>query len=77
MAIVPTGTVAALFVLAIEIRRYVPMTTAAKKSRAKYMRDWRKKNPGKQKLYTEKMWERKAEQERLAKAEREAAGTCV
>lgn len=46
------------------------MTAEARAARAKYMREWRKKNPGKQKEYTAKTWERKGEQIR---AEREAA----
>jgi hypothetical protein len=46
------------------------MTAEARAARAKYMREWRKKNPGKQKEYTAKTWERKGEKIR---AEREAA----
>lgn len=46
------------------------MTPEARAARAKYMREWRKKNPGKQKEYTAKTWERKGQQIR---EEREAA----
>ena len=46
------------------------MTPDAKKARAKYMREWRRKNPDKIKEYDAKKWERKAER---IKAEREAA----
>lgn len=51
------------------------MTPAAKEARAKYMREWRKRNPGKQKEYNERKWERKAreqqEKERAAEANAE------
>ena len=46
------------------------MTPEARAARAKYMREWRKKNPEKQREYDAKKWERKGEQIR---AEREAA----
>ena len=42
----------------------------ARAARAKYMREWRKKNPGKQREYDAARWERKAQRIR---AEREAA----
>lgn len=57
------------------------MTTAAKKERAKYMREWRKKNPEKARKYEEKKWERRAERaamERMtAGAETDRAGACM
>ncbi|MBR4824793.1 MAG: hypothetical protein IKZ86_08330 [Spirochaetaceae bacterium] len=46
------------------------MTPEARAARAKYMREWRKKNPEKQREYDAKKWERKGQQIR---AEREAA----
>ena len=46
------------------------MTPEAKKARAKYLREWRRKNPDKQKEYDARKWERKAEK---LKADREAA----
>ena len=46
------------------------MTKEAKAARAKYMREWRKKNPDKQREYNARKWERKAQQ---IAAEREAA----
>ena len=46
------------------------MTPAAKLARAQYMREWRKKNPEKQREYNARKWERKAQQ---IAAEREAA----
>jgi hypothetical protein len=56
------------------------MTAAAKKERAKYMREWRKRNPEKTREYDERKWERKAEQamrQRAAAAEADRAGACV
>ena len=35
------------------------MTKEARAARAKYMREWRKKNPEKQREYDAKKWERK------------------
>lgn len=46
------------------------MTKEARAARAKYMREWRKKNPEKQREYDAKKWERKGQQIRQ---EREAA----
>ena len=46
------------------------MTQEARIARAKYMREWRKKNPEKQREYDARKWERKAEKIRT---EREAA----
>lgn len=46
------------------------LTPEARAVRAKYMREWRKRNPDKQREYNEKKWERKAEKIRQ---EREAA----
>ena len=48
------------------------MTKEARAARAKYMREWRKKNPEKQREYDAKKWERKGQQ---IKAEREAAAS--
>ena len=48
----------------------VTMTPAAKLARAQYMREWRKKNPEKQREYNARKWERKAQ--RIAE-ERKAA----
>ena len=36
------------------------MTEAAKKARAQYAKEWRRKNPDKQKAITERYWEKKA-----------------
>ena len=44
------------------------MSPEAKKARALYMREWRKRNPEKQREYTAKQWEHKAE---YAKRKRE------
>lgn len=44
------------------------MTPEARAARAKYMREWRKKNPEKQREYDARKWERKA-----AEIKREAA----
>lgn len=46
------------------------LTAEARAARAKYMREWRKKNPDKQREYEAKKWERKGQQIREA---REAA----
>lgn len=40
------------------------MTEEAKKSRAEYFRKWRKANPGKNKEYCSRYWERKARQQK-------------
>ena len=48
------------------------MTAEARAARAKYMREWRKKNPEKQREYDAKKWESKGQQ---IKAEREAAAS--
>lgn len=37
------------------------MTPEAKLARAQYMREWRKKNPDKQREYNIRKWERKAQ----------------
>lgn len=50
------------------------MTKEARAARAKYMREWRKRNPEKQREYDAKKWERKAEK---IKAEREAASASL
>lgn len=36
------------------------MTAEARAERARYMREWRKRNPEKQREYDAKKWERKA-----------------
>ena len=46
------------------------MTPEARAARARYMREWRRKNPEKQREYDAKKWERKAAE---IKREREAA----
>ncbi len=38
------------------------MTEEARAARAKYMREWRKKNPEKVREYDEKKWEKKGQQ---------------
>ena len=43
------------------------MTKEAKEARAKYMREWRRKNPEKQREYTARKWERKGEEIRRQK----------
>ena len=48
------------------------MTKEARAARAKYMREWRKKNPEKQREYDAKKWERKGAEIR---ADREAAAS--
>ena len=40
------------------------MTAEAKAARAEYMREWRRKHPDKQREYTARTWERKAQQKR-------------
>lgn len=47
------------------------MTNEAKRVRAAYMREWRKKNPDKTRAYKEKQWEKLAE----AKAAKAAAAS--
>lgn len=49
------------------------MTPEAKKARAKYLREWRRKNPEKQKEYDARKWERKAEKLKADRTDREAA----
>lgn len=38
------------------------MTPEARAVRAAYMREWRRRNPGKERAYNVKKWERKAQQ---------------
>ena len=38
------------------------MTDAAKRARAEYAKEWRKKNPDKQREINRRYWEKKAEQ---------------
>lgn len=44
------------------------LSAEARAARAKYMREWRRKNPDKQREYAERQWERKAEQAKTEKA---------
>lgn len=55
-----------------KVRYKMAMTPEARAARAKYMREWRKKNPEKQREYDAKKWERKAAE---IKREREAAAS--
>ena len=48
------------------------LTPEAKAARAKYMREWRKKNPQKQREYAERQWEKKAQQ-----AKEQEAAACA
>lgn len=50
------------------------MTGEAKRARAAYLRQWRKRNPGKQKEYDQRKWENKAA---AIKAEKEAAAAAA
>lgn len=52
-----------------EVRRRMALSAEARKARAAYMREWRRKNPGKQKEYDAKKWERKAEMLKMARQE--------
>lgn len=36
------------------------LSPEAKRARAAYMREWRRRNPEKEKIYQERKWERKA-----------------
>lgn len=47
------------------------ITEAAKRKRAQYYRDWRKKNPGKASEYQKRYWERKSQQVTDVKASNE------
>ena len=49
------------------------MTPEAKVARARYMREWRKRNPEKQKEYMENMWQKKADQREQEREESEGA----
>lgn len=44
------------------------LTKEAKAARAAYMREWRKKNPEKQREYTARKWEKKGDEIRAARA---------
>lgn len=44
------------------------MTAEARAARAKYMREWRKKNPNKQSEYDRRKWERKGAEIRATRA---------
>lgn len=48
------------------------LTDEAKAARAKYAREWRKKNPEKQKAITARYWEKKAQE--AAAESKEAVG---
>ena len=50
------------------------LSAEAKAERAKYMREWRKKNQHKLREYSDRHWERKAEQ---TAAEKQPAGQGV
>lgn len=43
-----------------DTRAATTMTEAAKRARALYAKEWRRKNPDKQKAITERYWEKKA-----------------
>jgi hypothetical protein len=45
------------------------LTKEARAARAKYMREWRKKNPEKQREYTARKWEKKGAQIRKERAD--------
>ena len=47
------------------------LSPEARKARALYMREWRRKNPEKQREYNEKKWERKAA--KMKKEEQESS----
>lgn len=47
------------------------MTEAAKRQRAQYYRDWRKRNPTKASEYQKRYWERKSQQMTDVKASNE------
>ncbi|MEE5991779.1 MAG: hypothetical protein V3G42_00915 [Oscillospiraceae bacterium] len=43
-----------------EIEIEIEMSPEAKSAKAEYLREWRKKNPGKQREYNARSWEKKA-----------------
>lgn len=43
-------------------RALASLSAAAKKARAEYAKEWRKKNPDKQREINRRYWEKKAEQ---------------
>ena len=49
------------------------MNDEAKKARAAYMRDWYKRNPGKQREYQDRYWRKKAAQAAAEQADDEEA----
>ena len=49
------------------------MTAEAKRARAKYMREWRRKNPEKQAMYDARKWQRIADRAAAEKEARKAA----
>lgn len=51
------------------------LTKEARAARAAYMREWRKKNPEKQREYDAAKWERKAAQHRYCEKEAREAAT--
>lgn len=50
------------------------MTKEARAARAKYMREWRKKNPDKAKAIKDRYWERQAEKIRQQRANADGQG---
>ena len=48
---------------------HMSMTQEAREERAAYMREWRKKNPEKQRVNQQRYWERKAAEKRREAAE--------
>lgn len=51
------------------------MTAEARKARAAYLRQWRKKNPGKQREYDQRKWESKGAAIRAQREAEAAAAT--
>ena len=49
------------------------LTPEARAARARYMREWRRKNPDKQREYEAKKWENKAAQIKREKEQAEGA----
>lgn len=47
------------------------LTEAAKRQRAAYYRDWRRRNPGKASEYQKRYWERKSQQVTIEEASNE------
>ena len=49
-------------------KKMIELTKEARAARAKYMREWRKKNPEKEREYTARKWEKKGQQIREERA---------